>query len=182
MGNCSIILGGLRNTTQSNYNLAYGCGASTTRYGQQSWSVNSFNNPGDNQKVEFLMSNITTTATPTKLYLDGVGATFGLTIPTNKSLFLTISISAVQENGIFPCGIGCSAHYIRKVAVKNVGGTTQLIVGASTVGTDVENNASWNFSLTANNVLDELEIFVTGQVGANIRWTAHVVGVEMSWI
>ena len=177
-----MVIGGLRNTTQANYNIAYGCGASTTRYGQHSWSVNTFSSPGDNQKIEFLMSNLTSTATPTKLYLDGVGNTFGLSVPLNKTMFLTVSISAVQENGVVPCGIGCSAHYIRKVAVKNVGGNLQLVGTVSIIGTDTENNTSWNVSISANNLLDELEVFVTGQSGANIRWTAYVVGVEMSWI
>ena len=97
-------------------------------------------------------------------------------------MFLTISISAVQQNASAPCGIGCSSHYIRKVAVKNVGGTTQLIGTVSTVGTDVENNTLWNVSITANNLIDELEVFVTGTGADIIRWTAHVIGVEMSWI
>ena len=90
-------------------------------------------------------------------------------------MFITINIAGITSGGT------SAAHYIRKVAIKNVGGTTSLIGTVSTIGTDVEDNALYNVTITADNTNDALDIQVTGVVGDTMRWTVHIEGVEIKY-
>ena len=92
---------------------------------------------------------------------------------SGTAMFLTINIG-----GIVSTGSG-GAHYIRKVAIKNVGGVTSLIDSVSTIGTDVETNASYDVTITADDTNDALSVKVTGVDGETIRWTIHIQGVEI---
>ena len=85
----------------------------------------------------------------------------------------TINISAIQSTG------AKSAHYIRKFAIKNIGGTTALVGSVSTVGTDVEDDSDWDIALTADNTNDALAVTVTGKTGETIRWLAHIEANEI---
>jgi hypothetical protein len=70
------------------------------------------------------------------------------------------------------------AHFIRKVSIKNVGGTTSL-VSESTVGTDYA--AGTSLAITADNTNAALQIAVTGITSETWRWVAHVEGVEIAY-
>lgn len=132
-----------------------------------------FSSPGDAQRVDFVLRKITTDATATTLMLDG--NTTKLTIPSGKALFATVTVAGIINGG------SKSAHYIRKVAIKNVGGTTSLIGTVSTVGTDVEDDAGYDVAITADDTNDALQINVTGKASETIRWVAHVEGVEIAY-
>ena len=88
-------------------------------------------------------------------------------------MFVTVNIGGIKSDG------SGGAHYIRKVAIKNVGGTTSLIGTVSIIGTDVETNAGYNVDITADDTNDALQVEVTGVASETLRWTIHIEGVEI---
>ena len=51
----------------------------------------------------------------------------------------------------------------------------------STIGTDVEDNVSYDVLIQADNTNDALQVQVTGVVGETLRWTIHIEGVEIAY-
>jgi hypothetical protein len=173
-GYYSAVDGGKSNTASGNYSaVGGGLQALATRHGQIAHAAGQFAAAGDAQRVDFVMRRTTTNATPTTLMLDGSSAR--LTIPSGKALFATVTVAGVINGG------SKAAHYTRKVAIKNVGGTTSLVGAVSTLGTDVEDDAAYDVAITADDTNDALQINVTGKASENIRWVAHVEGVEIAW-
>jgi hypothetical protein len=123
------------------------------------------------QAVQFILKGRTTNSTPTELIIHT--ATY-LTIPTDVALFGQVEICAIEEATATE-----AAHYIRKFAIQNLGGTTSLIGSVTTVGTDHESQAGYDVSITADNTSDYLKISVTGDSSKTLRWLAVVRGCEM---
>ncbi len=128
---------------------------------------------GDAQKVRIVLRNKTTSATPVTLFSNG--ASTRLTIPSGKILFADLLISGVKSDG------SAAACYKRKVAIKNVGGTTTLVGSVETIGTDIEDNASTDVAITADDTNDALQINVTGITSETWRWVAVVEGLEIAY-
>jgi hypothetical protein len=128
---------------------------------------------GTQQTALLVLARQTTDATPTNVFLNGSDAT--LTIASGKALFATVNIAGIKSDG------STGAHYIRKVAIKNVGGTTALIGTVSTIGTDVEDDAGYDVTITADDTNDALDIKVTGKTSETLRWVTHVQGVEIAY-
>ena len=126
-----------------------------------------------NKSADLVGRNTTTDATPVNIFLDG--STQRISVLNETAMFVTINIAGITSGGT------SAAHYIRKVAIKNVGGTTSLIGAVSTIGTDVEDNALYDVIITADNTNDALDIQVNGVVGDTMRWTVHISGVEMKY-
>jgi hypothetical protein len=103
------------------------------------------------------------------------GASTRLTIPSGKILFADLLISGVKSDG------SAAACYKRKVAIKNVGGTTTLVGSVETIGTDIEDNASTDVAITADDTNDALQINVTGITSETWRWVAVVEGLEIAY-
>jgi hypothetical protein len=124
------------------------------------------------QNVQFILRGRTTNATPYELLINsGVY----LTIPSNIALFGQVEICAIEQTNATE-----AAHYIRKFAIQNLGGTTSLIGSVTTVGTDYESQAGYDIAITADNTSDYLKISVTGDSSKTLRWIAVVRGCEMS--
>ena len=174
LGTKSTVGGGENNTASGDYaTVVGGLGGLADRYGMLSHASGEFSAQGDAQAVIFVMRNETTTNASTQLFLDG--ASTKLTIPSGKILACTINISGIRSTG------ATGAHYIRKVMIKNVAGTTSLVGTVSTIGTDVEDVAGYDVAITANNTTDTLDIAVTGATSETIRWTAVVQGLEIAY-
>jgi hypothetical protein len=172
--NYSTIGGGILNRASGLFSGILGGSAGVAnRYGQRSWANGAFFDAGDSQQIDLVARTKTTTATPTNLWLNGFNAR--ITISSGFTLFATVNVAGIKSDG------SSAAHYIRKVAIKNVGGTTSLIGTVSTIGTDVEDNAGYDVTITADNTNDALDIKVTGATGETIRWTAHIQGVEIKY-
>jgi hypothetical protein len=103
------------------------------------------------------------------------GASTRLTIPSGKVMFCDILISGIKSDG------SAAACYKRKVAIKNVGGTTSLVGSVETIGTDIEDNASTDVAITADNTNDALQINVTGIAAETWRWVAVIEGLEIAY-
>lgn len=143
------------------------------RAGMTAHAYGQFSSGGDAQAVRFVLRNKTTNTTPTTLFLEGSATR--LTIPSGKKLTALVWISGIKSDG------SSCAEYLRKVSIKNVGGTTSLIGSVETIGTDVEDNASTDVAITADNTNDALQISVTGITGETWRWVAVVDGLEVAY-
>lgn len=173
-GNTSTAIGNSCQTTGWR-SVALGYLALADRRGQVAFSTNAFAALGDCQLVSFSVSNKTTNSTPTTLYADGTGATARLTVPSGKVMFADVLILGAKSDG---SAVAC---YKRKVAIKNVGGTTSLVGSVETIGTDIEDSAGCDVSITADNTNDALQINVTGIAAETWRWHAVVDGVEIAY-
>jgi hypothetical protein len=174
-GYCSAISGGQLNTASASHGTAGGLRGVSDRYGMQAYAAGRFASDGDAQSVSFVLRNGTTNSTPTTLFLNGSAGTERLAIPSGKALFATVSVAGIINGG------SKAVHYIRKVAIKNVGGTTSLIGAISTVGSDIEDDAAYDLQIVADDTNDSLQINVTGKTGETIRWVARVDGIEIAY-
>jgi hypothetical protein len=147
--------------------------ALASRWGMVAHANTQFSAKGDAQAVEFIASNVTVGATSEILYLDGFeqGGVF-FTIRNNTVLSGICTISGFSTTG---AKVGL---YQRSISIKNVGGTTTL-VHVSTISTDHEDDATWNVTITADNVEDALQILCLGSAGDTVRWVAVFRGLEI---
>lgn len=134
-------------------------------------SISGFSSSERAQSVQFILKGRTVNATPAELIIHT--STY-LTIPENVALFGTVEICAIEETNATE-----AAHYLRKFAIQNLGGTTTLIGSVTTVGTDYESDAGYDVSITADDASDYLKIEVTGDSAKTLRWVATVRGTEM---
>jgi hypothetical protein len=170
----SVIGGGRENTVTTEIGIIPGgVGASTTRYCQESTASGMFAAAGDAQTVRLRARIKTTDATPSTLMLDGSAKRF--TIPSGKIMFCDILVSGIKSDG------SAAACYKRKVAIKNVGGTTSLVGTVEAIGTDIEDDVLTDVVITADNTNDALDISVTGIAGETWRWVAVVEGLEIAY-
>jgi hypothetical protein len=161
---------------------AYAGGTSSVAFGHQvdadrgsmfAFANGRFAANGDAQSVFFVLRNKTTNNTATTLFLNGSAAR--LTIPSGKVLSAVCRICGIKSDG------SAVANYVRRVVIKNVGGTTSLVGSVETIGTDIEDNASTDVAITADNTNDALQINVTGITGETWRWVAVVEGLEIAY-
>lgn len=181
----SITLGGISNTANATNAACIGddvwaTGTTSFAIGQKSLSdrlrmfahaSGQFATWGDAQSARFVLRCKTTTNAAVEMALDG--ATTYLGIPSGKVIACTINISGVKSDG------STVAHYIRKYAVKNVGGFSSEVYAPVTIGSD--NAAGTTIALSANNADDTLRIAVTGIAAETWRWVASVDAVEIAY-
>ena len=167
-----VALGGY-NTASGGTSLATGGSSLANRGGMHAHAFGAFAIVGDAQAVRFVMRRKTTDATPTTLMLEGSAAR--LTIPSGKVASLMCRICGIKSDG------SAVANYVRRVVIKNVGGTTSLVGSVETIGTDIEDNASTDVAITADNTNDALQINVTGIAAETWRWVAVVEGLEIAY-
>ena len=170
-GSSSVCIG--PNTSNTTYSIAIGAYSRADRYSQLAYAGGRFAANGDAQSVSFVLRNKTTDATATVLFLDG--SSTRLTIPSGKIMFCDILISGIKSDG------SASACYKRKVAIKNVAGTTALVGTVEAIGTDIEDNVLTDVAITADNTNDALDISVTGIAAETWRWVAVVEGLEIEY-
>jgi hypothetical protein len=130
---------------------------------------------GDSQFVLQVMRVKTTNSTPTTMQTGHEDRIGRLTIPSGKIMFCNVLVSGIKSDG------SAAACYKRKLAIKNVGGTTSLVGSVETIGTDIEDNALTDVAMTADNTNDALQINVTGITGETWRWVAVVEGLEIAY-
>jgi hypothetical protein len=162
---------GSSNTASGHYSHAGGSGNTARFFGQVTYGAAN----DDSQYSRIDLHKRTSDATPTILLLgnDGV-SNRKLTILSGYSMAGTVNILGIQAT----TGV-VAAHYIRKFAIKNVGGTTSLIGTITALGTDYESEAGLDVAITANDTDDSLDITVTGKSATDIRWAAVVDAVEV---
>jgi hypothetical protein len=156
-----------------NWGHARGREARADRQGMQAEAGWRFAANGDAQIVRFCLGKKTTDATATTLMLDN--STIRLTIPSGKVMSAMCRICGIKSDG------SAVSNYVRRVVIKNVGGTTSLVGSVETIGTDIEDNASTDVAITADDTNDALQINVTGIAAETWRWVAVVEGLEIAY-
>jgi hypothetical protein len=113
-------------------------------------------NEAGNEKVVggYVLTNITTTSTPTELFLNG--SSTRLNIAAGKLMAGTVKIICSTY------GNDANNFYFLKFAIRNMGGTTSLVGDVESLGSDIEEIAGCSVSLTADDTNDALAITVTG--------------------
>jgi hypothetical protein len=160
-------------TASAEATIAFSAGTADRRGMLAIGSPGISNFTGRGQSVQLQMRGYTTNATPTEMVV--ASGPIKLTIPENVALFGTIEIAAIQVTTPTE-----TAHYVRKFAIQNLGGTTTLIGSVTTVGTDHETTAGMDVAITADDTGDFLKVEVTGIASTNLRWMACVRGVEIA--
>lgn len=155
--------------------FAQGYYARSDRYGMKSWANGNFSgsNFGEAQKAVFVLRNRTTDATPTTLFLDGSSSR--LTVNNGEILGFVANITGSKSDG------SAVAHYIRRGAIKRIGTATSLVGSIQTIGTDIEDNASADVAITADDTNEALQVQVTGIAGETWRWVAVVEAVDLAF-
>ena len=164
------------NYSTADYSVGHGYGVNPTRMTQRSFGSGSFSGAGQSQGVEFVVRNKTTDGTtPVSLQLGPVlfSATERPGISSGKILLATMYVVGSKSDGT------AVATYMRKFAIRNLGGTTALVGAVETIGTDVP--AGTSFSLTADDTNDAINPSVIGVNGETWRWVAVVYGVELAY-
>jgi hypothetical protein len=173
----SVISGGFSNAANGVYSSISGgfCGCAGLR-GQRAYSSKPFAALGDAQHGQLIASNITDSGSGLSvLYLDGTGETSPIILPSGKAYFCIINVGGITDSG------SAGAQFVRKVAIKNVGGVTSLIGAVSTIGTDADTTTGTSVTITANNATDSLTITVQGDEGLPMRWVATIDYVEIAY-
>lgn len=167
----ATVAGGSTNTCSGLYSWSPGgWQGAAPLYGMGMWSAGMFAAVGDCQVIYLHARNTTTDATPTDLFLNG--SSNRLVIPSGYIWALMIEVLGVSDDGTK------GAHYCRKVTITNIGGTTALMGAVSTIGTDQETDAGLDVTITADDTNDAVDISVTGLAATNMRWTAHIQGLQ----
>ncbi|MFZ9091410.1 MAG: hypothetical protein ACO3FE_15125 [Planctomycetaceae bacterium] len=141
-GVCSMAFGGTAQTNRSN-EIGYG-------FRHSAFDVR----PGS-----FLLSCKTTDATPTALVLQNIFGSANFTTRSGVVLHGTLHVTGVKSDG------SAVAIYTRRIVLKNVGGTITL-VESQTMGTDYEDNASTDLTISGTSPFFE----VTGIASETWRW------------
>lgn len=170
-GSQSFAWGYLTDATAS-LAMATGQDALANRLGMLARSSGAFSAKGDCQKASFIARIKTTNATPTTLMLDG--SFTRLTVNAGEIFGFIANITGSKSDG------SAIAHYVRKGAIKRVGTTTTLAY-VETVGTDYEDNAATDVSITADDTNEALQIQVTGIAGETWRWVATVEAADLGF-
>lgn len=171
-GACAI---GYANTSSDRGAFAGGQHAKAVLPGQRAHACGLFAAVGDAQYVRDVLQIKTTNATPTTLKIHALFGDVFKTIPSGKILFADILISGIKSDGT------ASACYKRKVAIKNVAGTTTLVGTVDVLGVDQEDNAGTDVAITADDTNGALQINVTGIAAETWRWVAVVEGLEIGY-
>lgn len=184
-GNTASAIGamsiGNSNTASGIFSLATGNESQASRRGEHAHANGNFATAGDSQVSRFVLSNQTTDASGTPLYLDGTTASTRLTLPSNSTLAFHIRVIGTQTGGAAGTE-GDIHHFTAEGTINNIGGTT-AIKGAVAV-TTIDNDAAaagWTVGVTADNTNDALIVTCTGEVNKNINWVAYVEAVQTIW-
>jgi hypothetical protein len=167
--------GGSHNLAEGTFSTVPGGAAAYARlYGQVAHANGGFgvggNGTGQAQASEYILRGVTTTSTPTELFLDNAAAR--MTVPSGQSWTFNILVVARGTTG------GNTAGYQVAGVIENNGGTTSLVGSASktVLGEDVP---AWDITVSADDTNDALVINATGD-NSTIRWVATVRTAEVA--
>ncbi len=165
------IFGGIYNVAnQIGAVVVGGVEASAYRRCMRAFAANTFIGAGmgGSQGAELVLSGITTTDTSVELM---ISQNTRLSIPSGRICHYILIITGVRQGG------SDVAYYMRRVVIKNIGGTVSLVGSVDTIGTDVD--AGTSLSVTADNTNKSLNVSATGVLSQNWRWNCIVYGGEI---
>ena len=121
--------------------------------------------------MQYNLSNVTTSAVPSFLWLTGSSLGGGeISIKTDSVMMLNINTIGIETDG---APVASSQVY---AIIKNVAGTTSII--HQNVIADHYGVGGLAITISADNTNDTLRIQVTGTANT-MRWVSYVNGVEI---
>lgn len=156
--------------TSADYAMGIGLYSAPTRHAQFTLSGGRFTATGDAQTSILVARKQTTNDTPTELALNGA-ATY-LTITSDTAYLVEISLIGRKTTA------NTNGAYTWVGVIVNDGGTTSIL-GSPTVTVVHEDDAAWNFAVTADNTNDRLAMTVTGVAATTINWVATIRMTEV---
>lgn len=164
----NIAMGYLSKATQP-YSQAFGSHALADRQGSFSWASGQRATKGDVQSGKIHLMATTTNATPTEALSGGSGR---LTLPSGGAMSAMIEVVGKKSDNSATCS------FTRKALIRNTGGTITL-VGSNTVGTDIEENASTDITISGDNTNKALVVSVTGIASETWYWNVTIDFAEL---
>jgi hypothetical protein len=153
---------------------ANGDGTSSYIWGGKAFANGKFATAGDAQYGLYILRNITTTATPTEIYLDGATATQRVVLTDNSTWTFKVDVTGRRTDAV-----GGSAGYTFTGVIKrDVGVATCALVGAVSKTIIAETNVAWDATVTADATNGALKVTVTGEAAKTIRWVASVAATQ----
>ena len=154
--------------------IAFGDGATAPLYGQKSYANGKFTNTGDAQHGIYVLRNITTNATSTELFLDGIS--LPLVLPLNSVVSFSIMVAARRTDSVG----GGAGYQFDGVAMKDSTSGSVMLIGTPSKTVLGETDMPWDIALTANTANGSLKIMATGEASKTIRWVATVLTTELT--
>jgi hypothetical protein len=139
---------------------------------QMSFTSGGFSSPSDSISRTYILRGITTDGVESELFLDA--ANNRIVVPANTTVFYTADIVARRTDATDE-----SAGYQLKGVVDNFSGTV-ADVGSLYEVIVAEDDVDYVVDARADNTNNTINIFVTGETGKTIRWTALVKTVEVA--
>ncbi len=170
--NFSMAIGSYCDVPTGDNAYAFGLQAKANKGGQFAKASGMFAAVGDAQVSEFICRRQTTDDTVTVISPNGGGA--GIAIASGRTYGFFARVTGRRTDTP-----GDAFHAVIQGTIANNSGTTALV--GSNTDTAITNSAgTWAATAVANNTSDALEIKVTGESGATIRWVAAVTLVEIA--
>lgn len=136
-----------------------------------SFGGNIYQGNATNRSSEYMAWNVTTNATPTELFLNGV-TNSRIPITTNSTMIVEAFVTARRTDVV-----GESAAYKFNLALKDVNGTASII-GSGIEIIIGEDDPTWSVNVIAQDSDNTVRVVVTGTATKLISWTALVKTVE----
>jgi Head domain of trimeric autotransporter adhesin len=171
----SVAIGTGSNASASNA-IAIGTGSNSSITASIVFSSTAFATAGDSQTNHFLLKNITTTATPTELFIDGTGATTRAALPNNSLWTFTVTLSARRTDAVG----GGAGYKFEGVMRRDATPGSVTLVGTPAKTVLGETNAGWDAAVSADTTNGSFKILVTGEAAKTIRWVATVFATQVT--
>jgi len=123
----------------------------------------------------YVLSNATTDATVTELFVNGDGST-QLDLPDDTTWLFRVSVVGRRTDA----NDESAGYTFEGVIDRNVGVATTAIAGAVTKTTLAEDNGPWEADVDADISGGALRIRVTGEAAKNVSWVAKIETVEIT--
>jgi hypothetical protein len=169
-GRYAAIVAGRNNTASGSFSTASGEGAVAHGVGMAALGFPAIKNFEQTaQSIEFGLRALTPDDTPTTMSCGLDTDVDPLPLRNNAALFATVEIVAIE-----PSTATEAAHFIRKFAMKKIGGSASLIGNVTTIGTDYKSDEGYAVTIATGG------ISVTGDQTKTLRWAATVRGTELA--
>jgi len=145
------------------------------RFAEQGHSSGRFGtDAGSSQNSKLVAFGETGDATPTEIFLDGIGEQ--LTVGLDRTIGFVIRVAARQIGGTAG-EFGDSAYINHQGLIKNVEGITTFVSSTNVLGISESGSSAWTIVTTTEG--GNLVMKVTGQADKTIRWTANIELTEI---
>lgn len=156
--------------------FAVGNNSAAQLQGSRAYANGGFATAGDAQELKFIMMNVTSSATTTELFLDGVTATIRAAMPNNSLWSFSMLVSARRTDATG----GGAGYKFEGVIKKDATAASTSLVGTPSKAVLGETNVGWDATLSADTTNGSLRVQVTGEAAKTIRWVATVTISQVS--